>query len=840
MAAIKYLWDVDTIDPSDTTRFGGKASGLAKMRQMGLPVPPAVVISTDAFKAFHENGGKLPASLSDEIDTAIHLLEQRTGKAFCGNGLPLLLSVRSGAKISMPGMMDTILNLGLNASSAAEFATACGDHAFVRDIWLRFWAMYADTVLGVDAEAFLPELEESAANSSDPLTDTFARVESELLSAIHAEAGERPSAVPREQLERAVTAVFESWHSARAKAYRKHHKIPDDLGTAVVIQAMVFGNLDEQSGTGVAFTRDPMTGERRLFGEYLAGHQGEDLVAGTKTPESLSAPSPAIVRIADQIRSVGNHLEAMYKDALDIEFTVERGQLHLLQVRAAKRTAAAAVRIAVEMANEGLIDRPTALRRVTEEQLRQLVRPGFVASSLEAADTNGSLLLEGVAASPGHATGVAVLDSDRAVERADSGENVILVRPTTSPLDVRGMLHSQGIVTARGGSASHAAVVARALDKPCVVGCGALAIDENARTFTVGGRSFNEGDEISIDGKTGRIYSGAIELDEAGASNAYLNHLLRWAEETSGASVWASARMAGELVAIGKRNPTGVGIVPIVDLLIGSGQAAGLIEAVQALSANPIAPASKVEERFLDSVADACKAFLAASHAHPVALRLPRLSGSRARHMVDGWASLEPALLLPLGAPRLMTALLKGVARAAQEVEARSVTVVLPAVSDVLEIAAFKKIVDSSPEVQPAILVQNAALLSELPNSSVEGVDIWVDVPELIRTFHGWPDELSFSADVFDKYEVAGNFSHSPLRTLKGFLLSALSQLAVAARDRQWHVVLEMGAAPATEVIGELYGLGYRQFSVPPERIEALRLCLGHVAETANAGEEAN
>lgn len=239
MAAIKYLWDVDTIDASDTARFGGKASGLARMRQMGLPVPPAVVISTDAFKAFHENGGQLPASLGDEIDTAIHLLEQRTGKVFCGRGVPLLLSVRSGAKISMPGMMDTILNLGLDASSAANFSTSSGNREFVGDTWLRFWSMYADTVLGVDAESIIPRFEEAIAAPNRTVTDAFAEVEAELLSAIEAEAGERPSALPREQLARAVTAVFESWNSSRAKAYRKHHGIPDDLGTAVVIQAMV-------------------------------------------------------------------------------------------------------------------------------------------------------------------------------------------------------------------------------------------------------------------------------------------------------------------------------------------------------------------------------------------------------------------------------------------------------------------------------------------------------------------------------------------------------------------------------------------------------------------------
>lgn len=485
------------------------------------------------------------------------------------------------------------------------------------------------------------------------------------------------------------------------------------------------------------------------------------------------------------------------------------------------------------MAEEGLIGHETALRRVTDDQLRQLVRPGFVPEELAAANTNGSLLIEGVAASPGHSTGVAVLDSDRAVERAATGENVILVRPTTSPLDVRGMLHSQGIVTARGGSASHAAVVARALDKPCVVGCAALEVNEDARTFKAGARVCSEGDVLSVDGKTGRIYVGAIALDDTGASNPYLNKLLHWAEELSGVSVWASARMTGELAAIVKRHPAGVGIVPIVDLLIGGGQAEGLIEAVQSLSANVAAPASRVEARFEDSVVSVCKGLLSASPEKPVAVRLPRLSGSRARHMVDGWASLEPGLLLPLGAPRLTNALVKGIAKAASETRHKSVTVVLPAVSDVQEVIAFRTAVDGIPGVKAGILVQNAALLSELPSSPVDGVDIWIDVPELVRTFHGWPDEMSFSAEVIHQYEVAGNLSCSPLGTLKGFLLTCLAQLAVVARERAWPIVLDLGASPAAGVVLELYGLGYRQFSVPAERIEPLRLSLGHAAGRA-------
>lgn len=828
-----YLWDVDAIDPADTDRFGGKASGLARMRQLGLPVPPAVVISTDAFKAFRSNGGRLPGVLRNEIEGAISLLEARTGKTFCGSGVPLLLSIRSGAKISMPGMMDTILNLGLDAHSAAEFATTSGNRAFVGDTWLRFWAMYADTVLGVDSEEMHERFGDKFSRSDKSIEDTFTSIEKELLAAIEDECGEQPSASPRDQLERAVTAVFESWDSPRAKAYRKHHQISDDLGTAVVIQAMVFGNLDAASGTGVAFTRDPITGERKLFGEYLAGHQGEDLVAGTKTPDSLSAPSAEIACIATEVETVGKQLEDLYRDALDIEFTVERGRLHLLQVRSAKRTAAAAVRIAVEMAEEGLITRQEALGRVSSEQLGQLVRPGFVPDALDAANRDGSLLVAGVAASPGHATGVAVLESDRAVEKVASGRNVILVRPTTSPLDVRGMLHSQGIVTARGGSASHAAVVARALDKPCIVGCGELEIDEDARTFKVGARIFSEGDEISIDGKSGKIYAGTIALEDTGASNPHLTQLLKWAEEVSGASVWSSARMTSEVSGIERRHPTGIGIVPAVDLLIAHGKVDGLIAAVQALSTNAAAPASQVEDRFLDALTGVCREFLCEALAEPVAIRLPRLSGSRARHMVEGWVSLEPSLLLPIGAPRLNTAMLVAVADAADSVGHRDVTVLLPAVCDVMEVSVFKKAVEAVKGVRAGILVQNAALLSELAKAPIDDVDMWIDIPEIIRTFHGWPDEMSFSSEVIDRYEAAGNLSCSPIRTLRGYLHECLAEVARSASERTGRVVLDIGASPAGEMTRELYRLGFRNFSVPPERIESVRLSLGHVANAS-------
>ncbi|MCY1198783.1 pyruvate, phosphate dikinase [compost metagenome] len=832
MATKTYLWDVDNIDPSDTSLFGGKAAGLARMRQMSLPVPPAVVISTDAFRAFRDAGGRLPESLKAEIDGAIHLLEAKTGKVFCGTGLPLLLSVRSGAKISMPGMMDTILNLGLDAKTAASFAETINNGSFVGDTWVRFWAMYADTVLGIDSDALHEELLELVAAEGSALGEKFGKVEQVVQQRIREETGEDAPLSPLEQLESAVMAVFESWDSPRAKAYRKHHGIPDDLGTAVVIQAMVFGNLDQSSGTGVAFTRDPVTGASHLFGEYLAGHQGEDLVAGTKTPDSLSEPSSEIRKIADEVASVGARLEALYKDALDIEFTVERGTLHLLQVRSAKRTAAAAVRMAVEMANEGLISREEAIRRVSDDQLRQLVRPSFLPEAQAQAKERGDLLLEGVAASPGHAAGVAVLDSDRATERAEKGEDVILVRPTTSPLDVRGMLHSQGIVTARGGSASHAAVVARALDKPCIVGCGTLEIDLDALTFRVGERQFKEGDKISIDGKTGQIYAGEIPMGSAGSATAQLTQLLEWADGLSDARVWASTRTSNELASLAGRKAAGVGIVPVVDLLIASGRATGVVEAVQALSASGVAPTSKVEERFEGPVLEACREFLTHSHGLPTALRLPRLGGVRARHMVDGWSALDPKILLPLGAPRLTAAFLRAISAAAKELGTTStpVSVILPAASSVAELFSYKKLVAQHESIVPAALVQNAALLFDIATNGVDGLQLWIDLAEILRTFNGWPDELAFSADTVDQYAQAGNFKDSPLRRLSSVLTSPLQKLANAAVEQQRHVIVDLGANPTTEMVADLRQMGFTDFAVPVDRVETLRLSLGRSA----------
>jgi len=526
-----HVHDLADLDPSDSTLLGGKGAGLGRMHRLGMPVPPAFVVDTVACRVYRESAGSLPDGLTDSVRAAVTRLESRTGKAFAGGeGLPLLVSVRSGAKVSMPGMMDTVLNLGLDRDSVRRLAAATGDTAFAVDTWVRFWKLFAEIVLDADGDYLAEQVDVPRAAAARELTaETAAALEDAIVTALRAE-GATVSTDPHEQLIAAMRAVFASWDSRRARAYRKHHDIDDDLGTAVVVQAMVFGNLPGRSGSGVAFTRDPKTGVNRLFGEFLAGGQGEEVVAGTATPVNLTEPMPEWVATMAELEALGRALEQEYADALDIEFTVEDGTLYLLQVRSAKRTAAAAVRTALDLVDEGLIDPETALRRLTADQVATLLAPVFTPDGLAAAEAAG-VLLTGIGASPGHAVGVAVLDSDRAAARVAAGDEVILVRPTTSPQDLPGMLAAKAVVTARGGATSHAAVVSRSLDKPCVCGAAALEVSPEAGVFVVGGVKYDEGTWLSVDGATGRVYAARLPLGVSEASLTDLRRFAAWAEQ---------------------------------------------------------------------------------------------------------------------------------------------------------------------------------------------------------------------------------------------------------------------------------------------------------------------
>src|SRR5436309_4316171 len=506
-------------DGSQKDLLGGKGAGLAEMSRLGVPVPPGFTITTEVCAWFQEHGGSYPEGLEREVDQHLAQLEERTGQRFGDPNDPLLVSVRSGAARSMPGMMDTVLNLGLSDSIVEALVARGVDERFLLDAYRRLLTMYGDVVLGCphhDFEKILGDARKRQGATNDfGLTPESLRGVVADFKRIIAEHGKPFPQEPREQLWGAIRAVFQSWNNPRAREYMKIEKITGLLGTAVNVQSMVFGNRGSDCATGVAFTRNPATGERRVYGEYLTNAQGEDVVAGIRTPREitpvdggagLGADSPEAHR---ELEAICARLEHHFRDMQDVEFTIQHGKLFMLQTRSGKRTGPAAVRIAVEMVEEGLIDQREALGRVQPAQLAQMLAPEFDAEQKKKAIAAGNLLAKGLPAGPGAASGRIALTAERAAEMAASGP-VLLVRAETSPEDIVGMHASAGILTSRGGMTSHAAVVARGLGKPCIVGAGDLDVDEHASELRVAGKVFHEGDELSMDGTAGEVIAGGI------------------------------------------------------------------------------------------------------------------------------------------------------------------------------------------------------------------------------------------------------------------------------------------------------------------------------------------
>jgi pyruvate, orthophosphate dikinase len=546
-SARKRIWLFEEGNASMRELLGGKGAGLAEMSRVGLPVPPGFTITTAVCNEYNAKGQQFPAGLMDEVRRALGTVERKMGKRFGDPKNPLLVSVRSGAKFSMPGMMDTVLNLGLNEDTLRGLATLTGDERFAQDAYRRFVQMFGKIVLDVPGEKFEQIIEgrkrrAGAKLDTDLSAPDLAAIAKEFKALITREKGIDFPTDPWVQLEMAIRAVFDSWMGKRAVDYRNFNKIPHDLGTAVNVQAMVFGNMGAESATGVAFTRDPATGEKRLYGEYLPNAQGEDVVAGIRTPQAIAQMDRELPGVYRQFQSVARMLERHYKDMQDLEFTVERGKLWMLQTRAGKRTAQAAVKVAVDMVREKLISRDEALLRVEPDQIYQLLLPRFDPEDKSAAEREGKLLARGLNASPGAATGMAVFDPDTAVEIGVNGQAVILVRPETNPEDVHGMLIARGILTARGGATSHAAVVARGLGKPCVAGAEAIRVDPHARQLSVNGQVIRQGEFISIDGTTGEVFGRAIRtIDPDLTEERDLQTLLGWADEARRLGVWANA-----------------------------------------------------------------------------------------------------------------------------------------------------------------------------------------------------------------------------------------------------------------------------------------------------------
>ncbi len=535
---MRYVFAFDEDAGGGRELLGGKGIGLAEMTQLGIPVPAGFTITTDACRAYLKNR-EVPEGLDDEIEQHLATLEQQTGKNFGETSDPLLVSVRSGAAVSMPGMMDTILNLGLNDAAVEGLARSTGNPRFAYDSYRRLIQMYGEVVDGVDGQRFeqalgelkvARSLEQDVDLSVDDLRELVATFKEIYEDATRAAFPEDA----REQLRRAYRAVFDSWDSPRAQVYRRTYAIPDDLGTAVNVVQMVFGNRGESSGTGVCFTRDPSTGEKRVFGEFLPNAQGEDVVAGIRTPEPIEHMRERMPEAFEQLVETLDRLEAHYRDVQDIEFTVEEGTLYLLQTRTGKRTGAAALRIAVEMVEEGLISREEAVARIDAAQLDQLLHPMIdPKATIEVA-------ARGLNASPGAASGAIVLDADTAEERGKAGEDVILVRWETTPDDIHGLIQARGVLTAHGGMTSHAAVVARGMGKPCVAGCESLSIDVHAGTIRLGEIELAGGDVITIDGSKGSVIVGAVPLVPP-AIDENLGTVLSWADELRRLRVHANA-----------------------------------------------------------------------------------------------------------------------------------------------------------------------------------------------------------------------------------------------------------------------------------------------------------
>jgi pyruvate,orthophosphate dikinase len=538
-------------DASMKNLLGGKGANLAEMSALGLPVPPGFTITTEACNHYYANGQAYPETLAAQVAEGLAKVEGLVGKRFGDPAAPLLVSVRSGARASMPGMMDTVLNLGLNDETVEGLARLSGDRRFAFDSYRRFIQMYSDVVLGLDHHTFEEILDDHkdrlGVTVDTALSDTdWAAVVADYKAAVARELGKPFPQDPQDQLWGAIGAVFASWMNDRAKFYRRMHDIPESWGTAVNVQSMVFGNMGETSATGVAFTRNPSTGENKLYGEFLINAQGEDVVAGIRTPQNLtkaareemgeSAPSmeEAMPVVFAEFKAVVERLETHYRDMQDIEFTVERGTLYMLQTRSGKRTAKAALKVAVEMADAGMISRDEAVMRIEPASLDQLLHPTIDPAAQR------DVIATGLPASPGAATGKVVFDSAEAERLGNAGEAVILVRDETSPEDIHGMHAARGVVTARGGMTSHAAVVARGMGRPCVSGAGSLMIDAKAGVFSAGGRSFKAGEVITIDGSKGEVLAGAVKMVQPELTGDFAT-LMAWADGVRRLKVRANA-----------------------------------------------------------------------------------------------------------------------------------------------------------------------------------------------------------------------------------------------------------------------------------------------------------
>ena len=817
-----FVFDFDEPSGGGRELLGGKGIGLAEMTLLGLPVPGGFTITTDACRAYMA-AGDIPAGLDEEVDDHVRRLEQRTGKRFGDDDDPLLVSVRSGAAISMPGMMDSILNVGLNDESVGGLARSTGNEAFARDCYRRLIQMYGETVDGVPHERF-------------HIDDTVERAR----EVYEAETGHAFPQDAREQLRRAIVAVFESWGSPRAQVYRRTYDIPDDLGTAVNVVQMVFGNKGETSATGVAFTRNPSTGEHGVYGEYLVNAQGEDVVAGIRTPQPLEEMESRLPDAYAQLLETMVALERHYRDMQDIEFTVEEGKLYLLQTRSAKRTAAAALKAAVDMSAEGLITRDEAIARIDPGSLDQLLHPRLDP------DATFDVAARGLNASPGAASGKIVLDADSAAERGKGGDAVILVRWETTPDDIHGLIQSRGVLTAHGGMTSHAAVVARGMGKPCVAGCEGLTIDLDARTISLGGTTLREGDVITIDGGTGRVIIGEVPLVPP-QINEDFETVLGWADDVRRLQVWANADNPEDAAKAREFGAEGIGLCRTEHMFFGDER---LPVMQQMILASDEQGRREALDRLLPFQQSDFEGIFEAMTGFPVVIRLldpplheflPPLdeaTDERMRARIKTLTESNPMLgtrgcRLGIQWPEIYEMQVRAIARAAKAVAGAQVEIMIPLVDFAGELRRLRELVEHVMQGEASDVEYACGTMIELPRAALRADAI----AEYADFFSFGTNDLTQTTLGMSRDDAEGKFltfyledgviEHNPFETLDQSGVGELVRIAVergrgAKEQLKIGICGEHGGDPKS--VDFFHGVGLDYVSCSPYRVPVARL----------------
>jgi len=850
----RYVFDFDESAEGGKELLGGKGAGLAEMTALGIPVPAGFTISTDACRDYSQ-AKELPEGLESEIDEHIAALEDRTGKRFGDSRDPLLVSVRSGAAVSMPGMMDTILNLGLNDDAVEGLAVTTGNDRFAQDSYRRLIQMYGEVVDGIDGDRFEQALanlkdERGAQQDVDLTADDLRELVATFRELYEQEAGSPFPQDAREQLGRAVRAVFDSWDNPRAQVYRRAHRIPDDLGTAVNVVQMVFGNKGDRSGTGVAFTRDPSTGEAGLYGEFLANAQGEDVVAGIRTPQPLQEMKERLPDAFEQLLETMRRLEEHYRDIQDIEFTVEDDQLYLLQTRSAKRTAAAALKAAVEMVDEGLISKEEAVARIDPAQLDQLLHPMIDPS------VSYEVAAKGLNASPGAASGQIVLDADAAAERG-AAEPVILVGWETSPDDIHGMIAAQGILTAHGGMTSHAAVVARGMGKPCVAGCEELSIDTDKRRVRIGEHDLAEGEVITIDGGSGIVIAGPVELVPP-KINEDFETILGWADDHRRLQVRANADTPDDAAKAREFGAQGIGLCRTEHMFMAAERLPIVREMIMAAGEDE---RRETLEKLLPMQQSDFEGIFEAMAGLPVTIRLldpplheflPPLeeaTDERMRERIKALQESNPMLgtrgcRLGLLWPEIYEMQVRAIIRAAVAVEERTgeaplVEIMHPLVGFAEELRRLRAITIATANEESEQVDYLVGTMIELPRACIRADEI----ADYADFFSFGTNDLTQTALGFSRDDAEGKFltryledgvlERNPFETLDQSGVGDLMRIAVergrsTREDIKLGICGEHGGEPAS--VAFCHGLGLNYVSCSPYRVPLARLAAAQAA----------